>query len=195
MSNLIYVPSIIDVEASGFGANSYPIEIGVTLSSDVRSSMLIKPEPDWLHWDNHAQKLHGIERCTLETTGRSIGEVAAHFNTLLAGQQLYSDGWSVDKPWICKLFHAAHVPMQFSVHPIEQIMCESQFDVWDATKQQLMNQASHHRHRASHDALIIQQTYIQTRAMVSGADTEEFRVANATAIQGVSHSGELAALG
>jgi|GEM_PF-72468 len=176
MNNGICVPSIIDIEASGFGAASYPIEFGVCLSSDVRCCMLIKPEPDWVHWDNQAQQLHGIDRSTLETRGRSVQEVAVHFNALLAGQVLYSDGWVVDKPWISRLFHAARVPMQFSVQPIEQIMTELQFEIWDETKRQLTEESSEHRHRASHDALIIQQTFLRSRALSNNGANKQFAV-------------------
>ena len=45
----VFRPFIIDVEASGFGSSSYPIEIGVALEYGSRHSALIKPADDWIH--------------------------------------------------------------------------------------------------------------------------------------------------
>lgn len=163
MSNSLVAPSIIDVEASGFGAGSYPIELGVALSCGKRLSMLIRPEPDWVHWDTKAQKVHGLSRELLQQYGKPVDEVARCFNALLKEQTVYSDAWSVDKPWISTLFHTAGLAMGFSVSPIEQIMRESQFEIWDLTKKKLFLNSDDSRHRASQDALIIQQTYVQTR--------------------------------
>jgi hypothetical protein len=42
-------PLIIDVEASGFGGTSYPIEIGVALDYGHKYCTLIHPEPGWTH--------------------------------------------------------------------------------------------------------------------------------------------------
>jgi hypothetical protein len=175
LSNTIAAPSIIDVEASGFGAASYPIELGVALSCGKRLSMLIKPEPDWVHWDVNAQQVHGVSRELLLQNGKPVDEVAKCFNVLLKGQTVYSDGWSVDKPWISALFHAAGLAMDFSVSPIEQIMRESQFEIWDLTKKNLFLNADQARHRASQDALIIQQTYVQTRTITEAVCVENPR--------------------
>ena len=40
----------IDVEASGFGVGSYPIEVGVAFPDGGTQCYLIKPEHDWIHW-------------------------------------------------------------------------------------------------------------------------------------------------
>ena len=40
-------PLIIDVEASGFGATSYPIEVGVALDGRDNFCSLILPASDW----------------------------------------------------------------------------------------------------------------------------------------------------
>ena len=49
-------PLIIDVEASGFGGASYPIEIGVALDDGHKYCALILPEPEWTHWDAAAER-------------------------------------------------------------------------------------------------------------------------------------------
>jgi hypothetical protein len=52
------VPAVLDVEASGFGAGSYPIEIGYIASDGTSYCTLIRPAPSWTHWDP------GQKRCT-----------------------------------------------------------------------------------------------------------------------------------
>ena len=64
-------PTIIDIEASGFGSYSYPIEVGVVKYDGERYCALIKPEPDWDHWCDKAEAVHGISRDLLSEHGKS----------------------------------------------------------------------------------------------------------------------------
>ncbi len=157
----ISVITIIDIEASGLHADSYPIEVGVALASGERHSMLICPEESWTHWDSSAESLHGIARDTLLEYGKPAAEIAERLNTLLEAQQTYSDAWVVDKPWMVKLFEAAQLPMSFQLSTIEQVLREAQILQWDAMKKQVTDDLGVRRHRASHDAWIIQQTYVR----------------------------------
>ncbi|MGE0386877.1 MAG: hypothetical protein AB7Q97_19295 [Gammaproteobacteria bacterium] len=158
------IPEIIDVEASGFGAASYPIEIGLALEGDRKFCTLILPAPDWTHWDEEAEKVHRVARDILETYGRPMQEVTAQLNAMLRGRTLYTDAWVVDKPWLIKLFHAAGTSMQFSVSPLEVILSERQMALWKQTRERVAADARLRRHRASHDAWIIQETYRRTLA-------------------------------
>jgi hypothetical protein len=100
----IFRPFIIDVEASGFGPSSYPIEIGVAMEPGMRYSTLIKPSDDWTHWNADAEKTHGIPRSILERHGRPVKEVAEKLNDLLENRFVYSDGCggqAVDNPALC----------------------------------------------------------------------------------------------
>jgi len=155
-------PIIVDIEASGFGASSYPIEVGVALDDGTKFCALIMPAPDWEHWDADAEKVHRVSRDILETYGRPVEEVASHLNGLLEGKTLFTDGWVVDKPWLTTLFERARVPMRFSVSPLEVILTEAQMARWHATKDQVLAEVKKHRHRASFDAWIIQETYRRT---------------------------------
>ena len=85
-------PLIVDVEASGFGGTSYPIEIGVALDDGHKYCSLVHPEPDWTHWDLEAERVHRIPRDLLETYGRPVREVAQTLNELLATRTVYTDG-------------------------------------------------------------------------------------------------------
>lgn len=155
-------PLIIDLEASGFGGMSYPIEVGTAAQDNSKYCSLILPAEEWTHWDESAEKIHRIPRDILETYGKPPRSVAEDLNNLYAGKTLYSDGWVVDKPWLLKLFHAAGVDMAFSVSPLEMILSESQMKKWHDTKDELLKEAKQQRHRASFDAWIIQETYERT---------------------------------
>ncbi len=155
-------PFIIDLEASGFGVHSYPIEVGYALEPDQRYSMLIHPHTEWTYWDDAAEKIHGVSREVLHTSGHPLTEVAEKLNQDLAGLTLYSDGWVVDSPWLKKLFFAAKMEMQFSVSPLENILKEPQMEIWHETKEQLLEEMQIIRHRASYDAWLIQETYKRT---------------------------------
>jgi hypothetical protein len=157
-------PIIIDVEASGFGATSYPIEVGVALDDDSKYCALIAPARSWDHWDLEAEKVHRIARDILETHGQPLQQVAQNLNTLLDGKTLYSDGWVVDKPWLSTLFYQAGMLMRFHVSPLEMILSAQQMECWHATKDALLAELSKQRHRASFDAWVIQQTYQRTLA-------------------------------
>jgi hypothetical protein len=155
-------PSIIDIEASGFGGMSYPIEIGAVLDDGQKYCTLILPAPDWNHWDEDAEKVHRVSRDILETYGKSIDEVTEQLNDLLAGKTLYTDGWVVDRPWLTTLFHAAGKPMLFGVSPLEMILSEEQMRIWHQTRDKVIRELQLARHRASYDAWIIQETFTQT---------------------------------
>ncbi len=159
-------PFIIDVEASGLGADSYPIEIGVALQPGQRYSCLIAPAPSWQHWDDGAEKLHGISRAKLQASGKPATQVAATLNERLAGLVLFSDGWVVDKPWISRLFRQARMSMTFHVSPLELILTEPQMALWQDEKRKVIAESDLKRHRASVDAWVIQETFIRTRAIV-----------------------------
>lgn len=156
-------PPIVDVEASGFGSHSYPIEIGIVLNTGQRFSYLIKPYSDWIHWDEEAEALHGISREQLAAEGQHPVDVAIELNEVLYGQTLYTDAWVVDKPWIETLFNRAQIKRQFFVSPIEAITSEQQLEDWSGAKKRLTEELGQQIHRALNDALLIQETFVATQ--------------------------------
>jgi len=158
----LFKPSVIDIEASGFGKMSYPIEIGIVLACGKKYCSLIKPAPEWQHWDKDAEKIHGIARQTLIAKGKSVDKVASDINKILSGATVYTDCCSVDKPWLDNLFQTAGFKTLFSVSDLEMILNEAQMNIWQETKLQVISDLQLSRHRASADALIIQETYMRT---------------------------------
>jgi hypothetical protein len=157
-------PYIIDIEASGFGPHSYPIEVGVALEPGAKFCSLIAPAPDWTHWDESAEKMHRVPRDILETYGKPAIQVALSLNELLRHSTVYSDGWVVDQPWLTYLFSTVGVSQGFVISPLESILTEPQMAVWHEVKDQVVAEFALTRHRASFDAVIIQETFLRTRA-------------------------------
>lgn len=156
-------PFIIDIEASGFGPHSYPIEVGLALELGTKFCSLITPAKDWTHWDAAAEKVRRVPRDILETHGKPATQVALSLNALLGYSTVYSDGWVVDKPWLIELFSQTGVSQQFAISPLEMILSEHQMGIWRDVKEQVTSELALTRHRASFDALIIQETYLRTR--------------------------------
>ena len=163
-------PNIIDIEASGFGDESYPIEIGLVLNNGIKFCSLILPAKGWAHWSKDAEKVHQISREMLKKCGKPVTEVALTLNNILEGLTLYSDGWVVDKPWLIRLFTAASMEMKFSISPLEMILSEDQMNVWHETKNKIIIQHKIQRHRASNDAWLIQETYRKTNELIKNSE-------------------------
>lgn len=156
------LPAILDIEASGFGKGSYPIEIGVVAESGTIYSWLVLPEADWVHWREEAENLHRISREQLEKEGIPSRVIAEELNELFEGQLLYSDGWGVDSGWLNLLFYVAGKPMLFRLETLPKILTEYQLEKWDRTKAEIRKKQDWAHHRAGNDAKILQMTFQKT---------------------------------
>ena len=165
MFGVVGSPTIIDIEASGFGAESYPIEVGVALASGQTRCYLVLPRDDWTYWDEDAEKVHRIPRDILEAHGRPIDEVAQDLNQFIGEETVFSDGWEVDSPWLNQLFYAAGLMPYFRCSALDFILSEAQMQRWHETKDQVLAEMNLKRHRASLDALVIQKTYERTASL------------------------------
>jgi hypothetical protein len=153
-----FPPAIVDIEASGFGRGSYPIEIGVVLPDGVSYCSLIRRAPHWTHWDPEAEQLHHITPEQLARHGKPPTEVATILNQLLHNRVVYSDGWANDYSWLALLFDEAAMTPAFKLENLRKMLDESEVALWHPTREQLRVEAPHARHRASADALAIQTT-------------------------------------
>lgn len=156
-------PAVLDVEASGFGRDSYPIEVGYALPDGRVFCTLIRPEPHWTHWDDEAARLHRIPRPALLSRGRSAGEVASLLNQELQGRTVYSDGWNHDYTWLALLFDAAGQRPRFRLENLRALLGEEEAGRWHDVKQQLAAEHGVRRHRASSDARLLQLTLERVR--------------------------------
>ncbi|MEY4266085.1 MAG: hypothetical protein RIS90_620 [Pseudomonadota bacterium] len=149
---------MLDIEASGFGRHSYPIEVGFALADGHCVCTLIQPEPGWTHWDAKAELVHHIPRPLLLQRGRPALEVARLLNDHLHGQTVYSDGWANDYSWLAALFDAAGISPRFKLESLRALLREEQADRWHAVKAAIVSERGAQRHRASADARLLQLT-------------------------------------
>ena len=150
------LPCVLDIEASGFGRHSYPIEVGYALPDGRAVCMLVKPPVDWTHWDETAQQVHGITRETLQTHGRPVEEVARTLNADLAGMTVYCDGWAHDYAWLAALFEAAHIRAGFKLDSVGSLLTDARLERLDAARKAALTEMGLTRHRASNDARALQ---------------------------------------
>jgi hypothetical protein len=161
------IPAVLDMEASGFGRASYPIEVGYALPDGQTFCTLIQPIPEWTHWDTSAEAVHGIPRSAVLQRGRSVVEVAQHLNDHLGGRTVYCDGWANDYSWLAALFDAAGRRPAFRLEHLRTLLNEREASNWHATKEQVASELRLQRHRASSDARVLQITLQRVRAASS----------------------------
>ncbi|MDY6920712.1 MAG: hypothetical protein SV765_10935 [Pseudomonadota bacterium] len=166
------IPIILDIEASGFGTGSYPIEIGVAMPDGTLHVWLIRPLAHWTHWQASAEQVHGISREQLLEQGRSPREVADELNELLAGQVVYSDGWGVDRTWLALLFHEAGVLQGFKLDTIYGLLAEAELNQWSGEREEVLRLTGMVQHRAGTDAMVIQKTFIHLKNPQAELETD-----------------------
>lgn len=153
------LPYVIDLEASGLGRGSYPIEVGFISPKGKGFCTLIKPIPAWTHWDPSAEQLHHISQATLDDHGKDLAYVASQLNEQLEGEVVYSDGWANDMCWLGLLFNEAEQPQKFRIESILTLLNEHEREQWSDVHKQVVDSTPLMRHRASSDALMIQKTF------------------------------------
>lgn len=157
-------PTVLDIEASGLGRSSYPIEIGYVLPDGHAYCTLVQPEPEWTHWDPEAASLHRITRELLQERGLSARDVAKLLNAQLAGTTVYTDGWANDFTWLNVLFEAAGMSPRFKLENLRSLLSDEEADQWHTVKAQIASERGTQRHRASSDARLIQLTLQRIKA-------------------------------
>ena len=150
------LPCVLDIEASGFGRHSYPIEVGYVLPDGRAACMLVRPAKAWTHWNAAAEQVHGITRSTLALHGREVREVAAALNHDLAGLTVYCDAWAHDYSWLAALFEEAGLSPAFKLESVCALLDEDRLSRLDAARCGAIVELGLTRHRASNDARALQ---------------------------------------
>jgi hypothetical protein len=157
------LPCVIDIEASGFGRGSYPIEVGFVMPDGSACCMLIRPEREWTHWDSAAERVHGISRALLENHGRSVPEVARELNRRLAGREVYCDNWAHDFAWLARLYECAQLAPGFHLRHLRELLSEEAAARFDDARDVVRRSLHLRRHRASGDARVLQLSVARAR--------------------------------
>ena len=161
--DLRFVPAVLDIEASGFGRDSFPVEVGFVLPDGETFCTLIRPAAGWTHWDDSAKRLHRISHQTARTHGRDAREVAGLLNDRLRGMTLYCDGWTHDYVWPNVLFDAAGMTPAFKLDNLRALLTDREAASWAVVKEQVATEMRLQRDRASSDAKLLQQTLVRLR--------------------------------
>ena len=146
--------AFIDLEASGLGPFSWPIEVGWALEDGVTDAVLISPAPSWSMdaWDLKAERLHGISPRVLSDLGLDPAEACERIEAALAGRTVYSDAPDWDGFWMLRLFQAAGRRCEIRLNDFARAMPPLSKEA----KAKLLQQADRlapRRHRAAEDAL------------------------------------------
>lgn len=168
-TDALVAPAVLDIEASGFGHDSYPIEVGFVLADGQTYCSLIRPAPGWTHWDASAEQLHHITLECVRKHGRDAREVASLLNERLRGLTLYCDGWAHDYVWLSVLFEAAGLSPSFKLDNLRALLTDREAAFWAVVKKQVTTEMRLPRHRASSDAKVLQRTLMRLREPLPGS--------------------------
>lgn len=141
--------TFIDVEASGVDMQqSYPIEMAWVDSLGNADRFLIRPSPEWTHWEPKAKIIHGISRETLIRADLSVEQAAERLSDTLGLERVYSDAPDFDAQWIDTLFCAARVEHDFKVLDLRVLFTEICPDATERFRHQVALTVPMHRAEA-----------------------------------------------
>ena len=152
--------AFIDVEASGLGPYSWPIEVGWGFHGQSPRSVLIRPAEGWSMqaWEKPAESLHRIRPDRLLAEGRDPLDVALGLNAALGQATVYSDAPDYDSFWLFRLYDAAGVRPNYRLADLGDLLRP----LWRGAASDLDAQASEtapHTHRAADDVRHLQAMY------------------------------------
>ena len=152
--------AFIDLEASGLGPNSWPIEVGWGYPGAAPAACLIKPDEAWTldAWSQEAEALHGITSTELIKAGESAPIVCKQLNAALKGCLVYSNAPDWDGFWLYRLFSAGKLKQEFDLLDFRLA-----FDALGVALTPAMfdeaNKIAPHIHRAAADVSHMQAVY------------------------------------
>jgi len=152
--------AFIDLEASGLGASSWPIEVGWCFPDSAPETYLIRPSEDWspAAWDENAEALHGVTLEMLQKEGADMIDVCKCLNEALARADVFSDAPDWDAFWLYRLYSAAGEKQAFKLNDFGDLLqTYAPEKVADAMARAA--DKAPHRHRAHDDVLHMKTVY------------------------------------
>lgn len=152
-------PCIGDIEASGLGDRSYPIEVAWSDPAGVVHSWFVRPEHLWVYWDLAAEEMHHITYHDLKQYGKPAREIAQMMNADLNGQVLYFDGGAFDRFWLNRLYDATGVKPTFQIGDFNELLASVGCNTADkrlAAEAATLKRIGDRRHRAWADVEYLQ---------------------------------------
>lgn len=152
--------AFIDLEASGLGDKSWPIEVGWGFVEGNPRAMLIRPHETWRRseWDPDAEALHGISVAELERDGAEPRDVCRILNTALGGSTVYSDALDWDGFWLYRLYSVGRAKPAFALKDFAEVIRPLPSEII-ATLVARADAEAPRRHRAGSDVAHMQALY------------------------------------
>lgn len=152
--------AFIDLEASGLGSKSWPVEVAWGFVDGPPRSLLIRPDAAWPDeaWDKGAEALHGLTRVALRREGSDVREVCRTLNRALGRAEVYSDAPDWDAFWLIRLFSAGGVRQEFSILDYARLIGELA-GTRTGELQERAGRLAPRRHRAAADVAHLQTLY------------------------------------
>jgi hypothetical protein len=170
-------PAFLDIEASGLGNTSYPIEVAWSDSRATVHTYLIRPDENWTSWDMEAERIHGISRDELHDRGLSPAEVCQRIRTSISGVTAYSDAPELERFWMNRLFQAGEggnspiLVLGVSQIPEIRTICYER-GLYNRLKEQAI-EAEGKIHRAASDVRILMSVFKGAKAHPRNQKSEQ----------------------
>jgi len=151
----------IDIEASGLGGKTYPIEVGWATCDLASTCYLVRPAKlwdDWL-WMPESEKIHNIHRDVCVREGHDVVEVAHAVNAAMKDRLVFSDAVDFDGYWLSVLFRAADVAPGFALYNANVLLRDlieapqPQANLYAKLAYSKASETYPHTHRADEDCL------------------------------------------
>ncbi len=130
----------LDIEASGLGSGTYPIEVAYASCTAGKGSYLIKPTEEWINngsWCLNAESsIHELSQDMLAQHGVDPVDVAHALNDALCGRLVLCNDLNYDGVWLTKIFEAARVGVQFLLTDVSFL-----YEFWGKDKTRLFKQS------------------------------------------------------
>ena len=159
----------LDIEASGLGSRSWPVEVGWAGPGIEPVSVLLKPHDSWeaSAWEAEAEALHGISMLRLQAEGEHVVDACRQINEALDGACVYSDAPDFDGVWLYRLYTAAGRRMSFRLLDFGALVDEVAGAAVSAAYAHGAAVAPR-THRAADDAAHLAAVYARARGLAAG---------------------------
>ncbi len=117
-----WYPCFIDIEASGFGPESWPASVAWSDHTGEIRKLLVRPLPGWTHWDPAAERIHGLTRERLQAEGCAPAEVATRLEADLKGMLAFSDAPDFDRGWLAALYRGIGRQTPFNLDNADDLL-------------------------------------------------------------------------
>ncbi len=118
-------PVFIDIDASTFDDNGFPIAIAWSLPDGQLKSVLVIPDDEWDPWENadpHIDLQHLFDQ------GITGADIVRELNEDLDGQTVFIDGLDEDERLLEKLFDTYQQSMGFELAPMSELFREQDLE-------------------------------------------------------------------